>query len=57
MRVAYGLKVREQNDPYIDTAERLLKYLETAIMPGRWLVEFLPIRAPRHRPPPAHPRS
>lgn len=45
VRGSYGIEVQERNDPYIAIAERALWIANQTILPGRWLVDVLPIRA------------
>ena len=45
VRGAYGIEVQEKNDPYIATAERALWIADQTIVPGRWLVDVIPICA------------
>ena len=44
VRASYGIEVQEKNDPYIATAERALWIANQTIVPGRWLVDVIPIR-------------
>lgn len=41
--VAYGIKVLPENDPLIDMAEQSAVLATPAQIPGRYLVEILPI--------------
>lgn len=43
MSIAYGIKVQPKNDPHITTAERALRTLSTAAVPGAFLVDAIPI--------------
>ncbi|KAF9458366.1 cytochrome P450 [Collybia nuda] len=43
MNVTYGIKVSDTDDPYITTAEEALHGLSQAGVPGRFLVDVLPI--------------
>ena len=44
MRVTYGIEVTEENDIYIEAAERAMETaIETGI-PGTFIVDSLPIR-------------
>ncbi|KAJ3510929.1 hypothetical protein NLJ89_g4394 [Agrocybe chaxingu] len=43
MSVAYGITVRESNDPYILNAEEALEGLSEAGVPGRFLVDLIPV--------------
>lgn len=40
--IAYGIDVQEENDPYVDAAERALVSLGLGIAPGAFLVESIP---------------
>ncbi|KAJ4501089.1 cytochrome P450 [Lentinula lateritia] len=40
--IAYGIDVQEDNDPYVDAAERALVSLGLGIAPGVFLVESIP---------------
>ncbi|KAF9072507.1 cytochrome P450 [Rhodocollybia butyracea] len=40
--IAYGIDVVEENDPYVDAAERALESLGLGIAPGAFLVESIP---------------
>ncbi len=44
MKVAYGYDVVE-NDPFIAVAEEAAKISGWALQPGRWLVDYFPLRA------------
>ncbi|KAJ3764225.1 cytochrome P450 [Lentinula raphanica] len=41
--IAYGIDVQEENDPYVDAAERALESLGLGIAPGAFLVESIPV--------------
>ncbi|KAJ6529442.1 cytochrome P450 [Mycena vulgaris] len=43
MSVAYGINVLPKNDPYVVLAEHAVNALQTAIIPGRFLVDSVPI--------------
>lgn len=43
MDTAYGIEVLPDNDPYIEAAQRYMTAQSAAAMPGRFLVDFLPI--------------
>ena len=43
MSVAYGISVKESNDPYILNVEEALKGIAEAGIPGAFLVDFIPI--------------
>lgn len=42
MSVTYGLKVMSKDDPYIITATRGIQPLIQAVVPGAFLVDFIP---------------
>ncbi|KAJ7055701.1 cytochrome P450 [Mycena amicta] len=42
MSTVYGIQVRPENDPYIQTAEDALRTLVYASIPGRFLVDLIP---------------
>lgn len=44
MDVAYGFDVLPENDPFISMVEESLDSLNEATVPGRFLVDFIPIR-------------
>lgn len=44
MDVTYGIKILPENDPYIKTAEEAMSRLSEAVIPGSFLVDFLPMR-------------
>ncbi|KAJ7776053.1 cytochrome P450 [Mycena maculata] len=41
--VAYGIDVLPENDPYISLAEEAMRTTAEAAIPGRFLVDFLPV--------------
>ncbi|KAF5353990.1 hypothetical protein D9756_007074 [Leucocoprinus leucothites] len=41
--VAYGIQIKEENDPYIQHIEEVLTAVGEAAIPGRYLVELFPI--------------
>ncbi|KAF8874938.1 cytochrome P450 [Infundibulicybe gibba] len=43
MDVTYGIKVKEKNDPYVETVETSLEGIVAAGVPGAFLVDFMPI--------------
>mgnify|MGYP001333922918 CR=1 FL=1 len=43
MRVAYGFQDRSLNERFLDDAKKSLAALHEAVMPGRYLVNTLPI--------------
>lgn len=44
MRIMYGIKISEQNDPYVAIAEEVMKGFSEAGQPGRFYVDFIPFR-------------
>ncbi|KAF8649934.1 hypothetical protein AX16_005472 [Volvariella volvacea WC 439] len=40
--VTYGLKLKDKNDPYIGISEAALKILLAAMVPGRFVLDYLP---------------
>ncbi|KAG6908816.1 hypothetical protein DXG01_003169 [Tephrocybe rancida] len=42
LSIAYGLEVQPKNDPYIDTAERAVHSLVIPVIPGTFLVDWIP---------------
>lgn len=43
MSIAYGLPVKPTDDPYVKAGELAIHGLVTAAVPGRFLVDVLPI--------------
>lgn len=43
--VAYGMKVKPHDDPYIAAAELANRSLVAALSPGSFYVDYLPFRA------------
>lgn len=43
MSIAYGVKVKDSDDPYITNAEEALKGLAEAGIPGTYMVDFIPL--------------
>ncbi|KAF8874752.1 cytochrome P450 [Infundibulicybe gibba] len=43
MKVTYGIDIREENDPYVETAEEAMEGMAKAAVPGTFLVDFIPI--------------
>jgi hypothetical protein len=41
--VAYGLDVLPKDDPYIETAQRAVRPLLIAVVPGAFLVDAIPV--------------
>lgn len=44
MDIGYGIDVLPENDPYIELAEKGVEGITMAAIPGRFLVDFFPIR-------------
>lgn len=44
IRAAYGITVQDKNDPYIDAAEYGVWIANQCLVPGRWLVDIVPVR-------------
>ena len=42
MRIAYGIEVKDNDDPYIQTAEDVLKVVIRASNVGQYLVNLMP---------------
>ena len=45
LRVAYGYRTDEDDDPMVATATQALTAISIAAQPGRWLVDIFPTRA------------
>jgi hypothetical protein len=45
LQIVYGIEVQSMGDPYIETAEKAMKGLGEAGLPGTFFVDILPIRA------------
>ncbi|KAJ7252466.1 cytochrome P450 [Mycena rebaudengoi] len=43
MSIAYGIDALPSNDPYVETAEAVLDAMAQAAVPGRYLVDVIPI--------------
>src|SRR5690349_5001441 len=41
--VAYGIQIKEKNDPYIQHIEEVIHAVGEAAIPGRYLVDLFPI--------------
>lgn len=41
--MAYGFPLQRSDDPYVDLAERAVATINEAVLPGRFLVNVLPI--------------
>ena len=42
LSIAYGLPIRERDDPYLALAEEAVQTVSAAIVPGAFLVDFIP---------------
>ncbi|KAG6808696.1 hypothetical protein H0H92_003228, partial [Tricholoma furcatifolium] len=49
MGLAYGLKIQEKEDPYVEAAAKGVHPLMVAAMPGAFLVDSIPILKPRSK--------
>ncbi|KAG5650921.1 hypothetical protein H0H81_010513 [Sphagnurus paluster] len=43
LSIAYGIQVQEKDDPYVITAERAVRPISIACVPGTFLVDTIPI--------------
>lgn len=43
MRIAYGIDVQSENDPFVKVAERLTNITTQAVIPGKFIVDSIPI--------------
>jgi len=44
LMIAYGYKVKEEDDPLVTLAEQVMHYISTAVAPNRYWVDAIPIR-------------
>jgi hypothetical protein len=42
LSLAYGLRIRPSNDPWINLAERMLRITTEAAVPGKYMVDIIP---------------
>lgn len=42
--IAYGYKVKEEDDPLVSMAEQVMHYLSTTVAPNRYWVDAIPPR-------------
>jgi hypothetical protein len=42
LKVTYGYKTMENNDPYVGYAEEVLQDISLVFEPGAWLVDMMP---------------
>lgn len=38
----YGIEIQEDNDPYVAMSQKTLDAIEAAVLPGSYLVDFIP---------------
>jgi hypothetical protein len=43
VNIVYGIDVVDKNSEYISLPEKVVDYISESVMPGRFLVEFLPL--------------
>jgi len=43
MEMAYGIDIKSHEDKFLQAADQALKHFETAMIPGAFLVDTLPI--------------
>lgn len=46
MSIAYGIDILPEDDPYVVNAEKAIATVAQAAIPGRYLVDTFPFRAP-----------
>ena len=44
MTTAYGIDVKEHNDPYLEVSEHAAECVRLTLVPGAYLVDLLPFR-------------
>jgi hypothetical protein len=44
IKIVYGIDVKDTESKFVSMAEQLLKHLDESMMPGRFLVDFIPAR-------------
>jgi hypothetical protein len=42
IKIVYGIDVKDTKSNFVSMAEQLLKHLDESMMPGRFLVDFIP---------------
>jgi cytochrome P450 len=42
IKILYGIDAHDENDPYVSTSEKVVEALNISIVPGRFLVDFMP---------------
>ncbi|KAF8992726.1 hypothetical protein BDQ17DRAFT_1253640, partial [Cyathus striatus] len=45
LSMVYGLKIKPEDDPYVDLAERVLETMNKMLTPGAFLAEVFPLLA------------
>jgi len=43
MEITYGMEIKSHEDKFLQAAERALEHLESAMIPGGFLVDTFPI--------------
>jgi cytochrome P450 len=43
VKMVYGVDTTDNNNEFISLAERVMGYINESVLPGRFLVEFLPV--------------
>jgi hypothetical protein len=43
LSIAYGIRIQQENDPYIKTAEDAVHSIAAAAVPGAFLVDSIPL--------------
>jgi hypothetical protein len=44
LRITYGYRVQEHNDPFINLTEQSIREVTLAASPTSWIVDYLPFR-------------
>jgi hypothetical protein len=42
LRISYGYDVEENNDPFVDLADRVMDHLSQSTAPGAFMVDIMP---------------
>jgi hypothetical protein len=45
LKISHGYTVREQNDPFVELADRAVEQFSLSTSPGAWLVDMVPSMA------------
>lgn len=45
MNIVYNIEVKKKNDPYVTLAEEVNHYFSLGVMPGSFMVDYIPARA------------